>query len=170
MSSGFFSVIKGNEGEIKVVYGSSPTAEQQRGVDSSSTLSDAEKASLVKALAARERTVVVMTGRHDYVSDGREVYRISNGHEYLGQVTGTGCVLGTSISAAVAVRPGDLQERLRAVVAVMVGFEVAAERAAQRGEVRGPGTFLSAFIDELAGVREGGGDWAGAARVERVAV
>ncbi|KAK5664180.1 hypothetical protein OQA88_396 [Cercophora sp. LCS_1] len=168
MASGFFSVIKGNEGEIKVVYGSGDDTTQQRGVDSSSTLSDAEKAGLVKALAARERTVVVMTGKSDYVSDGMEVYRIDNGHGYLGEVTGTGCVLGTAISAAVAVRPGDLQERLRAAVAVMLQFEIAAELAAGREEVRGPGTFVSAFIDELVRIREGDGEWTGRARVVRV--
>lgn len=53
MAGGYFDVIKGNEGEIKTVSGESGV--QQRGVDSGdSTLSPAEKAQLVKKLAARE--------------------------------------------------------------------------------------------------------------------
>lgn len=48
-----FTLIKGNEGEIKTVYGAS--GEQQFGVDSGpSTLSPKEKAIMVKTLALRE--------------------------------------------------------------------------------------------------------------------
>ena len=80
MAAGYFDLIKGNEGEIGTVAGDGGV--QQRGVDSgSSALSDADKARLVKRLAARERTVVLMTGVVDYLSDGERTYAISNGHE-----------------------------------------------------------------------------------------
>jgi thiamine-phosphate diphosphorylase/hydroxyethylthiazole kinase len=53
MATGYFDVIKGNEGEIKTVAGE---IVQQKGVDGgSSTLDDEGKARLVKKLAARER-------------------------------------------------------------------------------------------------------------------
>ncbi|KAL2020255.1 hypothetical protein VTK56DRAFT_8579 [Thermocarpiscus australiensis] len=149
MANGYLDVIKGNEGEIRTVFGDSGA--QQRGVDSASTLDASQKARLVRELAAREKCVVVMTGKTDYVSDGARTFTIGNGHEYLGLVTGTGCTLGTAISAAIASRRHD---RLTAVVAAMLHFEIAAEYAAARPEVRGPGTFLSAFLDALYCIRQ----------------
>ena len=142
-------MIKGNEAEILTVWGSSDeNPEQQRGVDSSSTLIPTQKAVLVRRLAKREKCVVVLTGAADFVSDGEAVFEIRNGHKYLGEVTGTGCCLGTAISAGVAVVPG-----IRGVVAAMVYYEVAAERAAKREGVKGPGTFVPAFLDELSELR-----------------
>ena len=167
LATGYLDVIKGNEGEIKTVFGSSQ--EQQRGVDSSSTLDASQKAALVRALAAREKNVVVMTGKTDYVSDGVRTFAIDNGHEYLGLVTGTGCTLGTTISAAIASRQTD---RLVAVIAAILHFEIAAELASSRPEVRGPGTFVPAFLDELFGIRQaaarGDVSWLARAKVRNV--
>ena len=156
MAAGYLDIIKGNEREIATIYGETST--QQKGVDSTSTLSPAEKATLVSKLAARERNVVVMTGATDYVSDGRRTFSVANGHEYLGVVTGTGCVLGTVISAMVTVFPED---KLAAAVAGLLLFEVAAETAAVRQDVEGPGTFQAAFVDELWKLRRAttAGDW-----------
>lgn len=54
MSGGYFDLIKGNEGEIKQVWGSAST---QRGVDSGpSSLNSQQKARLTRDLARRERT------------------------------------------------------------------------------------------------------------------
>lgn len=54
MAGGYFDLIKGNEGEIRQVWGSS--AVQQRGVDSGpSTLDSQQKARLARDLARRER-------------------------------------------------------------------------------------------------------------------
>jgi thiamine-phosphate diphosphorylase/hydroxyethylthiazole kinase len=56
MSGGYFDLIKGNEGEIRQVSGSSNAV--QRGVDSGpSTLDGQEKARLARDLARRERTL-----------------------------------------------------------------------------------------------------------------
>ncbi|KAL1837550.1 hypothetical protein VTJ49DRAFT_3653 [Mycothermus thermophilus] len=148
MAAGYLDVIKGNEGEIKTVFGDNK--EQQRGVDSSSTLSASDKASLVRRLAHREKCVVVMTGKTDYVSDGIFTWAIDNGTPRLGEVTGTGCSLGTTISAAIASRQAD---RVTAVIAAMLHFEIAAELADERPDVSGPGTFIPAFLDELSRIR-----------------
>ncbi|KAL2145986.1 hypothetical protein VTI28DRAFT_5643 [Corynascus sepedonium] len=167
MANGYLDVIKGNEGEIKTVFGNSQ--EQQRGVDSSSTLDASQKAKLVRELASRERNVVLMTGKTDFASDGVRTYSIENGHEYLGTVTGTGCTLGTAISAAIASRSKD---RLVAVIAAILHFEIAAEVAAERPEVRGPGTFVPAFLDELYLIRQATArndlSWLARAKVRRV--
>ena len=169
MAAGYFDVIKGNEGEIKTVFG---TVVQQRGVDSgTSTSTDLEKATLVRDLAARERNVVVMTGATDFVSDGDRNFAIANGHELLGQITGSGCVLGTTISLMLAVSRGD---KLIATIAGMLHYEIAAEVAAAREDVKGPGTFVPALIDELYNIQQatcsGNTKWLERAKVKAVNV
>jgi thiamine-phosphate diphosphorylase/hydroxyethylthiazole kinase len=167
MAAGYFDVIKGNEGEIKTVFG---TIVQQRGVDSgASTSTDIEKATLVRDLAARERNVVVMTGVTDFISDGERTYAISNGHELLGRITGSGCVLGTIISIMIAISRSD---KLAATLAGLLHYEIAAEAAAMREDVRGPGTFVPALIDELYNIQkstsQGRIKWLGGAKVKHV--
>ena len=43
-----------------------------------------------------------MTGKTDYVSDGYTAVALSNGHPMLGDITGSGCVVGTAITAFAA--------------------------------------------------------------------
>jgi thiamine-phosphate diphosphorylase / hydroxyethylthiazole kinase len=168
MAGGYFDVIKGNEGEIRTVSGAQGV--KQHGVDSgASQLSLEDKIRLVKGTAARERNVILMTGSTDIVSDGERTFTISNGHELLGEITGSGCTLGTTIASVLAV---EREDKLLAVLTGILQYEIAAERAAQRTEVRGPGTFIPAFLDELYQIRlesiEGNGKWALAAKVESV--
>ncbi|KAF2191533.1 TMP-TENI-domain-containing protein [Zopfia rhizophila CBS 207.26] len=157
MASGYFDLVKGNEREIMAVARASglilQDASQQRGVDSGdSILSLGQKAYLVQRIAARERNIVLMTGATDIISDGIRTYAINNGHPYLGMVTGSGCTLGTTLAAYMAANP---QNKLYAAIAGILHFEIAAERAAVREDVRGPGTFIPAFIDELYSFRTG---------------
>ncbi|KAB5558656.1 Hydroxyethylthiazole kinase family-domain-containing protein [Coniochaeta sp. 2T2.1] len=170
IETGPLTIIKGNEGEITTVFNETTTSPagnkqesiQQRGVDSASVLSEDQRARIVTLLALERKAVVVMTGETDFVSNGHVTYAIENGHEYLGMVTGTGCVLGTTLSA-IAAAQGNLDDYLLPVVAGMLLFEIAAEVAAGRPDVQGPGTFVPAFIDELARLRKlaakGETDW-----------
>ncbi|CAK7236817.1 thiamine biosynthetic bifunctional enzyme [Sporothrix bragantina] len=179
MAAGYLDVIKGNEGEIQTVYLSGLNDEdrareeaeagahrQQRGVDGSNTLDAAARGRLVRKLAAREKCVVVLTGAVDFVSDsrGERVAEVADGHPMLGEVTGTGCSLGTVISAAVSAAAtlrkessggGDDEEidTFTAVLAGMALYERAAARAAVLPSVNGPGTFVPAFLDELSRCR-----------------
>uniref|UniRef100_A0A8H7NAQ4 Thiamine phosphate synthase/TenI domain-containing protein n=1 Tax=Bionectria ochroleuca TaxID=29856 RepID=A0A8H7NAQ4_BIOOC len=135
LAAGSFAVIKGNEGEIQTLHGASVT---QRGVDSDSTLSLAQRASVVQSVARAHGSVVLMTGVTDILSDGRRTFRVDNGHELLAQRHDRRLPEDTLVAA----------------VAGTAMFGVAAELAAGRAEVRGPGTFVPAFIDELYGVRK----------------
>ncbi|KAF2171911.1 hypothetical protein M409DRAFT_50525 [Zasmidium cellare ATCC 36951] len=168
MAGGYFDVIKGNEGEIRQVSGASGV--KQHGVDSGvSQLSLDQRTALVKSIASREHNIILMTGGTDIISDGERTVTISNGHEYLGEITGSGCTLGTTIASVMAV---EREDKLLAAVAGILMYEIAAERAAERADVKGPGTFVPAFIDELYGVRQqstnGPGLWAQAAKIEVV--
>lgn len=107
---------------------------------------------------------MLLSGPNDYLSDGSTVIRLSNGHELLGQITGAGCVLGTVIAtfcgaasmAASSTAPSSAEGSLvngdmfLATAAGTLALTIAAQHAASREEVRGPGTFLPALIDELA--------------------
>jgi len=57
-----------------------------------------------------------------------------------------------------------------AVLAAILHFEIAAERAATPEGVRGPGTFVPAWLDELYLIKKaseaGENDWIKAAKVE----
>ncbi|KZZ97609.1 Hydroxyethylthiazole kinase [Moelleriella libera RCEF 2490] len=168
LSAGSFAVIKGNYAELATVSGASNIV--QHGVDSSSPSSSpggdmAQRARLVRRVARQQRCVAVLTGATDLVSDGhRRTVRVDNGHELLGAVTGTGCTLGTTLSAMVAAysttttttttTTGDGGgDAFVAAVAGTVLFGVAAEMAAARADVHGPGTFVPAFLDELYRIR-----------------
>jgi len=167
LANGYFDVIKGNKGEILTLFGA---VVHQKGVDSGlSSLNASEKADLVRDLAEREKNVVVMTGAVDYISDGLRTYAVSNGHEYLGKITGSGCVLGTIISAALAVYTED--KLLPTLVGLLLlGF--AAEKAAVREDVKGPGSFTPALIDTLylicKATSPGDTQWLESAKVEKV--
>jgi thiamine-phosphate diphosphorylase/hydroxyethylthiazole kinase len=170
LSSGHFALIKGNEGELQTLHGVSAT--QQHGVDSTSTLSLAQKARLARDLARAHSAVVLLTGKTDIVSDGNRTIRVDNGHELLGMVTGTGCTLGTTVSAALAAY-GHV-DPLVAAVAGTAMFGIAAEMAAAQSQVRGPGTFVPAFLDELYLIRkasaEGDMRWLTMVKVQAIEV
>lgn len=154
--------------EIQTLFGTSVT---QRGVDSTADLSVPERARLAAALARKHHTVVLLTGPTDLVSDGARTYRVDNGHAMLGSITGTGCTLGTTVSAMVAAYPEDA---LLAAVAGAAVFGIAAQYAVERDDVRGPGTFVPAFLDELYSIKTAtaAGDlrWLVLARVQGVQV
>ncbi|KAJ7783095.1 thiamine biosynthetic bifunctional enzyme Thi4 [Mycena metata] len=77
------TVIKGNAGELAALAGSGEAT--SKGVD--------------RQLARKERCIVVLTGETDYVSDGKRVLMLKNGHPLLGKITGSGCMLGSVITA-----------------------------------------------------------------------
>ncbi len=132
------SIIKGNGGEIGVLSG---LGGEVRGVDSVST-SD-EPAILVKELAKQTGCVVAMSGEKDYVSDGEQVAEISNGTDFMGKVSGTGCML----SSAMGCFAGTTKDMFAAAVNAMVVFSVAGEFATNHAS--GPGTFKAAFMDAM---------------------
>ena len=54
--------------------------------------------------------IVVLTGVVDYVSDGIRVARLSNGHPLLGEITGSGCMVGTAVATFCAGASMDASE------------------------------------------------------------
>lgn len=57
-----------------------------------------------------------MSGKTDYVSDGWTVVAIDNGHDYQGEITGSGCMCSASIACHMTGMK-DLSEAFFAAVA-----------------------------------------------------
>ncbi|KAI0742200.1 Hydroxyethylthiazole kinase [Irpex lacteus] len=156
------TVLKGNAAELGAIANSLEV--QAKGVDSVGT-GFKDPAKFVRDLARKQRSIVVLTGVTDWVSDGNTVVRLSNGHSLLGEITGSGCMVGTSVAtfcggaslAANSLRSEDAVEdgklvrgdMFLAAIGGVLAITVASEYAAEREDVKGSGTFLPALIDEL---------------------
>lgn len=78
--------------------------------------------------------------------------------------------MGTVSGAFLTTHPKD---KFLAVLAGILMYEIAAENAASADNVRGPGSFVPAFLDELYAIRQaalkGDHSWfAGRAKVEEI--
>jgi hydroxyethylthiazole kinase len=147
------TVVRGNASEIMALAGAAGAG---KGVDAADTVADAESAA--RALAARSRGVVAVTGPVDYVTDGAHALHVANGDPLMPRVTALGCALTGVVGAflGAGARPFD------ATVAALACYGVAGEQAARVS--RGPGSFLPAFLDALAALAPDAVD--AAARIE----
>jgi hydroxyethylthiazole kinase len=133
------TVLRGNAGEVATLIGA---AAEVRGVESMS--SGVAAADLAREAARRLGVVASVTGPVDHVSDGERVLAVSNGHELLATVTGTGCMSSALTGCFLAAKPG---APLEAAAEALAAFGVAAEDAAARAA--GPGTFHAGLYDAL---------------------
>ena len=134
------NVLRGNQGEIATLVG---VEAEVRGVESIGV--DGEPSELARAAGLNLGLVASVTGPVDYVSDGEEVVSISNGHELLAAVTGTGCMSSAITGCFLAAKP---DEPLEAAVEALAAFGVAGEDAA--ADAKGPGSFHVGLYDALA--------------------
>jgi len=131
-------VIKGNASEVARIAGENV---KTKGVDSSRVEADLEK--LAQRLARSRRCTVVITGKEDIVSDGKQTFLVRNGDPLMGSIVGTGC-MAASVIATFCAAEDDL---CAACCAGLVCFEIAAQCAAQKAQ--GPGSFKELLYDRL---------------------
>jgi thiamine-phosphate diphosphorylase/hydroxyethylthiazole kinase len=151
VANSFCDVIKGNLNEIQAVYGVENI--KQRGVDvnPNTNYTEEEKIIWAKALAARERNIVVMTGAVDIITDGTNLVLCKDGHSFMGDVTGTGCSLGSVIAACLVANPLD---KFTATCAAVCAYSAAARIAAGNRHTGGPASWQVAFLDTLCQLRQ----------------
>lgn len=130
-------VIRGNGSEILALRGKAAA----RGVDSANASVEALDAA--RDLAKRTGGVVAVTGAVDYVTDGKRLAAVANGHPLMGRVTATGCALSALVGAFCA-----LEEPFAATLHALAIYGIAGEIAAQKAD--GPGSFRMHFLDCLA--------------------
>ena len=133
------AVVRGNAAEIATLAGREA---EIRGVESIGAADSG--AELARVAAERLGTVAAVTGPTDHVSDGERVIAVSNGHELLGTVSGTGCMSTAITGAFLAAKP---DQPLEAAAEALVAFGVAGEDAAR--DAKGPGTFHALLYDAL---------------------
>jgi hydroxyethylthiazole kinase len=132
------AVVRGNSGEIGALSGAGGVV---KGVES--VVDVADPVTVAQSMARQRGTVVAITGKRDFISDGRRVLGVDNGHELLKTNTGTGCMATTMIAAFAAVE----RDYLVAAAAGLACFGLAAELAALKAQ--GPATFKVALFDQL---------------------
>lgn len=138
-----FTAIKGNAGEMAHLV---DIAWETKGVESADgNLAQLEH--IAQQVAQRFNTIAVVTGEIDLISDGKTTKKNDTGHPILTKITGAGCLLGSIITASIAVSDNPLE----AVYEAIQYYGQAAERAINGGTVNGTGTFIAAFLDELQG-------------------
>ncbi len=132
------TVIRGNASEVLSLARQKSVT---KGVDSIHNVDEATGTAL--KLAKELKTTLVITGPVDLVTDGQRIHRVSNGHQLMGYVTGTGCTATVIMGAFLAV---DF-DPLEASSTGLAYFGLAGEIAAKKAQT--PGSFQVALLDAL---------------------
>jgi len=135
-------IIKGNRAEITAL---SRQKAVSRGVDASAAdlvTDPAELAQTARALSATLECVILISGPVDIIALDGACWACHNGHTMLGEITGTGCMLG-ALTASFASVGDPLDGTLLAAILEGIAGELAANAA------RGIGSFKMEFFDCL---------------------
>ncbi len=132
------TIIRGNASEVMALVDSGTTT---KGVDSTETSKNAIQSA--KELALETGAVVSISGKEDYITDGKEVIVIKNHIPLMPRVTGMGCTASALTGALAAVNPNTLSAAAHAMALMAVAGEIASGRA------QGPGSFQMHFLDAL---------------------
>ena len=132
------SVIRGNASEVLSLAGEDS---KTKGVDAVHGVDEAEGAAVT--LSRELDATLAITGPVDLVTNGNRVLRVFNGHERMGNITGTGCTATALIGAFLAVD----EDSLEATATALAAYGLAGEEAAS--ESKGPGSFHPALLDAL---------------------
>ena len=138
LKDGGVTVVRGNASEIMALAGAGNIT---HGVDSCHS-TDAALVS-AKALALKYRCVVAISGWVDRVTDGKIVYSIKGGSEYMSLVTGMGCTATALCAAHMAISENKLAAAITGMGAMAAAGGLAEVKA------NGPGTFAVHFLDAL---------------------
>ncbi|MFC6836782.1 hydroxyethylthiazole kinase [Halomarina ordinaria] len=152
------AVVKGNYGEVSTLAGA---AGEVRGVESVGEYADI--AATARACADTTGSVVVASGERDVIATSERAFGVEGGHPMLGRVVGTGCMLGVTLATFC----GAVADPLTASVDAVVGYGLAAERAAET-EYGGPASYKIRFLDAVAGLSPEAVDADLAGRVTRL--
>ncbi len=136
------TVVRGNISEILSLGGESV---QTKGVDAGQA---DEKAAVPVAqkLAKQWKTVVVISGAVDMITDGEKVIYVKNGCPEMSAITGSGCMCTSLIGAFCGANPDHI---LEASAAAMITMGLAGEKSWQTYRNQGLGHFHMGLIDEL---------------------
>jgi len=136
-------IIKGNASEIAKLAGEKV---QTKGVEA--TQVEADLIDVAKKLANDKKATVVITGKEDIVTNGSDLYLCTNGHDMMGSIVGTGCMVASVIGSFAAVE----KDYAQAAASALVCFGIAGELASRNST--GPGSYKRSFYDEIYNLNE----------------
>ncbi|MBN1140193.1 MAG: hydroxyethylthiazole kinase [Deltaproteobacteria bacterium] len=136
------AVIRGNVSEIRMAHAGTGSA---KGVDAAAAdaTSVANLVRMARAFAAETGAVIAITGPQDVISSADTSYVISNGHEEMERITGSGCMLTALIGAFAGAGAGDPLGVAAAVGAMGIAGEIAMAGS------QGTGSFRTLLMDAI---------------------
>lgn len=143
------ALVKGNISEVLNLYNNTDSA---RGVDldpSHAIKSENIKSyvKMAKDLSKRIDSTVLITGAKDIVADKDQAYVIDNGHPFMAELTGTGCMLSGLAASFIGANPDNILKASALATALMgIAGEIAYDRL-KDGE--GPMAFRTYLIDSI---------------------
>ena len=138
------TVIKGNYSEICALYDS---GYKSSGVDAHSSATIEKTVNAAVSSAKKYNSVILASGKRDIVTDGKKLLFADNGTSRLGEITGTGCMLGALAAAYLSCSDG-----FSAAAAACVVLGICGETASVH---QGMGSFSTALFDALSLVSDG---------------
>lgn len=133
------AAIKGNAGEMAHLV---DMPWETKGVESRG---NGNVDNIAKQVSKVYNTTAIITGETDTIFTGGKLLHNDKGHLFLEQLTGAGCLLGSILTSCLTT--DDAMEEQ--VLSALTFYGLAAEYAASRSVVSGPGTFKAQFIDAL---------------------
>lgn len=126
-----FSVIKGNISEIRsIALGKGTTKGVDADVSEMVTEDNLETTiEFAKNLSSELDCVIAITGAIDIIANSHKAYVIKNGHDMMGKITGTGCMLSSITCAYIVANPENVIEATAAATCCMgICGEIASRR------------------------------------------
>jgi len=132
------SILKGNSSEIGTIAG---VEAETRGVEAISVKGNLVE--IAKKLAHKKELTVVITGKEDIISNGKDVYICKNGHPMMGCFVGSGCMAASAIGTFAAVEKNYTLASANALSLLGIAGELAVKTA------KGPETYKVNFLDKI---------------------
>lgn len=131
-------IIRGNASEIIALAGAQGTT---KGVEASDSVSAAIHSAHL--LAQKHHKVIVISGKDDFVTNGKQEQILTYGSDLMPLITGMGCTMAAVLSAFIACEANYFQ----AAVQSTAFFGLCGQLAHHQTQV--PGSFREAFINNL---------------------
>ncbi|MDY3208562.1 hydroxyethylthiazole kinase [Clostridium baratii] len=144
------TLIKGNLTEIKNIIG---LKSDFIGIDS---LDDGEYTDELRRnlrkYSNENNCLIVVTGKEDYITDGKREIRINNGVSNLALVTGTGCMLGGMLSVECGKNLGD--NLIFGAAKALLTMNISGEIAMENNEGEGILVFKHKTLDKISCIKD----------------
>ncbi|MGL4569495.1 MAG: hydroxyethylthiazole kinase [Clostridium sp.] len=144
------AVIKGNLTEIKSIIGLESDFIGIDSLDNSEYTEGLRQA--FRNYSKGNNCLIVVTGKEDYITDGRREIRINNGTSNLALVTGTGCMLGGMLAVECGKNLSD--DLIFGACKAVLTMNISGEIAMENNEGLGIFSFKHKTLDKISSIKD----------------